>query len=67
MKFVGTNGQMDINQRIKAANSRLKKSYSGVKIERNSSRLYVRGIFPPKPSSEIRASSTENFYSIREY
>jgi integrase len=43
---------MNIDQRIKAANSRLKKAYSGVKIERVNSRLYIRGIFPPKPSSE---------------
>lgn len=44
---------MNIDSKIKAANTRLKKSYCGVSIQRISSRLYIRGIFPPKPSSEI--------------
>ena len=42
---------MNVDQRIKAANSRLKKSYSGVSIQKIGARLYVRGVFPPKPSS----------------
>ncbi|MBK1987265.1 site-specific integrase [Sphaerospermopsis aphanizomenoides BCCUSP55] len=42
---------MDINQRIKEANGRLRAINCGVSIERVGGRLYLRAILPPKPNS----------------
>ncbi|AFZ56898.1 uL13 family ribosomal protein [Anabaena cylindrica FACHB-243] len=41
-----------IDQRIKEANGRLKNNYCGVRIEQISKKLYIRGIFPPKSTSD---------------
>lgn len=41
----------DITQRINEANGRLKANYCGVQIERINKKLYIRGMFPPKPNS----------------
>jgi integrase len=41
----------DIEARLREANGRLKASYCGIKIEKINKRLYVRGLFPPKPNS----------------
>lgn len=42
---------MTIEQRIKEANGRLNANYCGVKIQKINKRLYIRGVFPPKPNS----------------
>ncbi|MTJ56014.1 site-specific integrase [Anabaena sp. UHCC 0253] len=41
----------DIEQRLREANGRLKNNYCGIRIEVIGKRLYLRGIFPPKPNS----------------
>ena len=43
--------QNDIDGRIAQANGRLKSAKVGMTIERKGDRLYLRGIFPPKPDS----------------
>ncbi|NET71660.1 MAG: site-specific integrase [Sphaerospermopsis sp. SIO1G2] len=40
-----------ISDKIKAANGRLSANYCGVKIQIINKRLYIRGIFPPRPNS----------------
>lgn len=42
---------MSIEQRIKEANGRLRANYCGVSIYKINKRLYIRGVFPPKPNS----------------
>ena len=41
----------DLTQKIKQANARLKKSNIGVSIQQLGGKLYLRGMFPPKPDS----------------
>lgn len=41
----------DINQRIREANGRLTANYCGVRIQKINKRIYIRGVFPPKPNS----------------
>lgn len=41
----------DIEQKLKAANGRLKANYCGVSIYKINKRLYIRGVFPPSPNS----------------
>jgi integrase len=47
--------QNDIDGRIAQANGRLKSAKVGMAIERKGDRLYLRGIFPPKPDSDKKA------------
>jgi len=42
---------VDISQRLKEANGRLKANCFGVSIEQIGNRLYLRAVLPPKPSS----------------
>ena len=42
---------MNIDQKIKAANGRLKNNYCGLKIEQIGGKLYLRGTLPPKPKT----------------
>ena len=41
-----------IDQKIKAANDRLKTARTGIRIEQRGDRLILRGIFPPVPGSQ---------------